>query len=112
MAREPRHRPDLRQAPVPGRRLRLLAGLALPAAVVFGLLTLVLLTGTLRALAWPLTFPGTVSVVLGAWATLLCAVITYRLGFEAPRVSRGWEEALTERTRVLREARTRASVGP
>jgi hypothetical protein len=91
----------------PPRHLQLLATLAVPAGVVFGLLTLAFLVGTIRSVSWPVTLPVVVSVVLGAWATLLGAVVTYRLGFEGPRLSRAWEDALAERTRVLRR-----SVGP
>lgn len=92
-------------------RLRLLAQLTPPAALVFGLLTVWLLVTTVSSLESVLEADGpltgvavsaaVVSLVLGGGGALVSALITYRLGVEVPRTLRGWQTALDERTRVL-----------
>lgn len=97
----------------PARPLRLLANVAPAAAVVFGLITVGMLVGlagniaqlvaTPRSLARSLSAVVVVSLVVSSSAALLAGLITYRLGVEVPRTLRGWQDALVERTRVLRD---------
>jgi branched-subunit amino acid ABC-type transport system permease component len=87
----------------PDRQLRLLANFAPAAAVMFGLVTVWLAVTTVQNLAWPITPAVLASVVLGTGLAALAGVVTYRLAVEVPRTLRGWQGALDERVRVLRD---------
>ncbi|GAB2573365.1 hypothetical protein [Microlunatus antarcticus] len=99
----------------PARQLRLLANLAPFAAIVFALLTVWLTVSAVRGLeqiimglaepgsAREPVFPAVVLVVLTAACGVFTALVAYRLGVQVPRILRGWDEALAERGRALRD---------
>lgn len=88
---------------LPARRLQLLADLAPGASVVLGLVTVWLVLATVQSLAQPMGSAAVISLVLNASAAVLGGLVTYRLGVGVPRTLRGWESALLERARVLRD---------
>lgn len=77
--------------------------------MVFGLVTVWLVTSTLQNVAQPATSAVVASLVLGLVAVGASGLVTYRFAVEVPRVLRGWETALVERARVLRETGTSAA---
>ncbi len=96
----------------PARRLRLLANVAPAGAVVFGLLTVWLVVGTVAGFVQLVDGQGpqpalalgvrVLLLVVELAAALLAALVAYRLAVEVPRTVRRWDEALGERVRVLR----------
>lgn len=98
---------------VPARRLRLLANLWLPAAVLLGLGTisaagvtvqsvvvLVGLIGRAGTPHGPVIIP-LFALLVGGLAVVVLGRITWRLAVEVPRTVRDWERALDERRRAV-----------
>jgi hypothetical protein len=90
----------------PARALRLLANLWLPAAILFGLVTIGLVSTTIQsfvALVTQASDPDShvagyfLGVLVGGFAAVVLGRITWRLAVEVPRTVRSWEEALVER---------------
>ena len=94
----PPHRPS---GP-PARRLRLLAHLAPPASVMFGVATIWIAVATLQDLGQLMSSALVLSLVLGACGVLIAGLTTYRLGVQVPRTLRAWEGALHERSQAVR----------
>ena len=94
----------------PARALRLLANLWLPATVLFGLVTIDLVSTTVQSLVGLVSRasePGapvavyTVGILVGGFAAVVLGRITWRLAIEVPRTVRAWEEAFYERRKAV-----------